>query len=106
MNMKIGDKTLHLDFTLSTMEALEKYRGKPLAVQEMAEELKKPSTLVDVLMLLSDDDSLTAEWLKKHIRPGQIPLVILALFETITVGMKLETVEGESEGGVVDVTLE
>lgn len=105
MNVKISGKTLSLTFTLDTMDKIELLSGEALDVQRFVEELSDRKRLVDVLRIMADDDTVSAEWLKKHIRPGQLPSLQVAILDTITEYMHMET-EDDQEETEVDVVLE
>ena len=106
--VKIAGKQFELDFTLATMDALEAIRGEEsLNVQALVDELDDRHKLIAVLAAMIDDPAVTAEWLERHIRIGQIVRLRIAIIETITKAYAMETPEDEeNHGAVVDVTLE
>lgn len=106
MEVKIAGKTYTLGFYLAQMEALEQYRGKPLEVEGLAQELRSPRHLAEVLHILMGDEAPETDWLMKHIRPARMWELQISVLQAITEGMAMETAEAEENDGPVDVTLE
>ena len=106
MEVKIAGKTWPLGFYLAQMEALEQYRGKPLDVEGLTQELRSPRHLAEVLHILMGDGAPETEWIMKHVRPARMWELQITVLQAITDGMAMETAEAEESEGPVDVTLE
>ena len=106
MEIKIAGKTYPLAFNLAEMDALEQYRGKPLDVQGITEELRHPRPLAETLHILMGENAPDTAWLMHHIRPARMWEIQIAVLQAITEGMSMETAEEDEQSGPVDVTLE
>lgn len=112
--IKIGGKRLRLEFTVDTMEALEKLRGgDPLNIDELSKSLKDAKFLSEVLLLMAQTGAdmtgetldIDAAWIKRRMLPGQHVKLVLLVYAVITEAMEAD-IDVEDESGDIDVVLE
>lgn len=115
--IKIGGRDLALAFTISAMDAMELVTGTPVDLENIKETVvescKDRRKLLDLVAILAHEgaalDETAAEadaaWLAKHLRPGHLPRVQIAVLNAVADGMRMESAEGEDDEEV-DVVLE
>jgi len=113
---KAGGRELALCFNLSAMDALEQELGQPIELadvkERIVEQTKERKKLLTILRVLAEEGAAVAgseppeeAWLKRHVRPGDLPRAQVAIFEAVAAGMSMETADGD-EDEEVDVVLE
>lgn len=110
MTIDVAGRAIPLAFNLAAMDALEQQSGAPLNINETVKSLGDRSKLLDVVCILNacaaeDGEAVSREWLKKHLYPGQLPAIQVAVLGAITEGMRMET-ETQDPDEEVDVVLE
>lgn len=115
--IKVGGRELALAFTIGAMDAMERTSGKPVDLENVKESivemLKDRRSLISLLVILAREGEelegrtldVDEEWFKKHMRPGALPKVQVAVLDAVADGMRMEAAEGE-EDEEVDVVLE
>lgn len=115
--IKIGGRDLALAFTISAMDAMELVTGTPVDLENIKETVvescKDRRKLLDLVAILAHEgaalDETAAEadaaWLAKHMRPGNLPRVQIAVLGAVADGMRMESADGEDDEEV-DVVLE
>lgn len=114
---KTGGRELALAFTISAMDAMEDMTGRPVDLENVKETIvdacKDRRTLVKMIEILAREGAavqgnaldIDAAWIKKHMRPGDLPRAQIAVLEAVSDGMRMESAEGD-ENEEVDVVLE
>lgn len=115
--LHIGGRDLALAFTISAMDAMETITGAPVDLdnikETVVESCKDRRKLLELVAIMSREgaalDETAAEadaaWLAKHMRPGNLPRVQIAVLGAVADGMRMESAEGEDDEEV-DVVLE
>lgn len=115
--LHIGGRDLALAFTISAMDEMEKVTGTPVDLdnikETVVESCKDRRKLLDLVAILAHEGAALDEtaadadaaWLAKHMRPGHLPRVQIAVLGAVAGGMRMESAEGD-EDEEVDVVLE
>ena len=115
--LHIGGRELALAFTISAMDAMETITGAPVDLDNIKETVvdscKDRRKLLELVAIMSREgaalDETAAEadaaWLAKHLRPGNLPRVQIAVLGAVADGMRMDSAEGEDDEEV-DVVLE
>ena len=110
MDIKISGKTLHLAYTLDTMDRVQALNGgDPLDVRGLVEKMRDRHFLIKIIIELARGANVQVpdeKWLKSHIYPGQLPKLNIAVMETITEAMTMETLDDGDDDEEVDEILE
>lgn len=110
MVIKIGGKKIQLVYTLDTMDRVQAMNGgDALDVRGLVEKMRDRTFLVRLLVEMAKDANVQVpdeKWLKGHIYPGQLPKLQIAIMETITEAMNMETLDGDDDDEEVDEILE
>lgn len=115
INAQIGGRTVPLDFNLMAMDRLEKRRGKPLSVKELAEELGGDRHfLIEVLLILAEEGADAAgeelavdeSFLLRKLHLGELADMIVLILGAITQGMRMETLQPRDPSKPRDLLLE
>lgn len=110
MVIKIGGKKIQLVYTLDTMDRVQAMNGgDALDVRGLVEKMRDRTFLVRLLVEMAKDANVQVpdeKWLKGHIYPGQLPTLQIAIMETITEAMNMETLDGDDDDEEVDEILE
>ena len=121
---KINGQEYSLAFTLDAWDAMEAISdeltapedaGKGLDLKELMNHVMSRKVLCRMLAILisaaaaledrTPGPEADAKWIARHVRPGQIRDLGMAVIEAITEGMRMET-EEEDPNEEVDVVLE
>lgn len=107
MVIKIGGKKIQLVYTLDTMDRVQAMNGgDALDVRGLVEKMRDRTFLVRLLVEMAKDANVQVpdeKWLKGHIYPGQLPKLQIAIMETITEAMEMETLDGDDEEEVDEI---
>lgn len=114
ISISLGKRQFPLAFNLDAMTAVEQLTGKSLKKDSLNDALENRKTLVQILLILMQQGAELAHitctvdetWLNRHLFPGAIPRVTVAILDAITEGMTMETLEEDEEGEEVDAVLE
>ena len=116
--IKIGGRELALAFTISAMDEMEKVTGAPVDLdnikETVVESCKDRRKLLDLVAILAHEGAALDEtaadadaaWLAKHMRPGHLPRVQIAVLGAVADGMRMESAEDEEPDGPKDEILE
>ena len=108
MDIKLSGKIIHLAYTLDTMvQALN--GGDALDVRGLVDKMRDRNFLVKIIVEMAKGANVQVpdeKWLKGHIYPGQLPKLNIAVMETITEAMNMETLDDGDDDEEVDEILE
>ena len=116
--LHIGGRDLALAFTISAMDAMELVTGMPVDLENIKETVvescKDRRKLLDLVAILAHEgaalDETAAEadaaWLARHMRPGNLPRVQIAVLNAVADGMRMESAADEESDGPKDEILE
>ena len=115
--VKLGGRELALAFTMETLDAMELLMGRPIDLQDIKETVvdgtQDRRQLVKILLALAregaalkeEDTDIDQTWISRHMRPGDIPRMRIAVMDAVTEGMRMETAEGDNDEEI-DAVLE
>ena len=111
--IKVGGRELALDFTMDAMDQMEVALGEKIDLSNLqtsvVDKTADRKALLAVLHCMTQPDErgerVTLDWLKMHVRPGQLVMLRRAVLDAMTEGMSMETEEAD-EDEEVDVVLE
>lgn len=112
--IKVGGRELALDFTIEAMDKMEEALGEPIDLSNLMNVVMQKANdrkaLVGMIWAMANPvdgnaEPITLDWMRKHIHPGKLVKLRIAVLTAMTEGMEMET-EKHDEEDEVDVVLE
>lgn len=103
ITVKIGKQEMQLFFPLSNMDALEQLMGEPLTISNLMKRMNDRHFIIDTLLIMLRDedgsapDYATQEWMGRHVYPKHLNMLQVAILDTITDAMTMETAQDDEE---------